>query len=70
AFIAAKPDKAREILSARTKLAPELAARIVLPRFPEKLEPAALQGVIDVSARFGLLRAPFPTADILAAPGN
>lgn len=70
AFIAAKPDKAREILSARTKLAPELAARIVLPRFPEKLEPTALQGVIDVAARFGLLRAPFPAGDILAAPGN
>ena len=54
----------------RTKLAPELAAKIVLPRFPEKLAPAALQGVIDVSARFGLLSKPFPAADLLAVPGN
>lgn len=70
AFIAAHPDKARAILSDRTKLAPELAAKIVLPRFPETLAPAALQGVIDVSARFGLLPKPFPAADILVAPGN
>lgn len=70
AFIAAHPDKARAILSDRTKLAPELAAKIVLPRFPETLAPAALQGVIDVSARFGLLAKPFPAADILVAPGN
>ena len=70
AFIAAHPDKARAILSQRTKLAPELAAKIVLPRFPETLAPAALQGVIDVSARFGLLSKPFPAADLLAVPGN
>ena len=70
AFIAAHPDKARTLLSQRTKLAPELAAKITLPRFPETLSPTALQGVIDVAARFGLLRAPFPATDILAAPGN
>jgi NitT/TauT family transport system substrate-binding protein len=69
AFIAAHPDKAREILSQRTKLAPELAAKIVLPRFPETLDPAALAGVIDVSARYGLLAKPFPAAEILASPG-
>ena len=70
AFIAAHPDKARAILSERTKLDPQLAAKIVLPRFPETLAPAALQGVIDVSARFGLLAKPFPAADLLAVPGN
>lgn len=70
AFIAGHPDKAREILSQRTKLAPELAAEVVLPRFPEKLDAAALTGIIDVSARFGLLQKPFPAAEILAVPGN
>lgn len=68
AFIAANPDKARQILSQRTKLAPELAAKIVLPRFPQTLDPQALSGVIDVSARFGLLAKPFPAAEILDAP--
>ncbi len=68
AFIAAQPDKARELLAARTKLSPELASRIALPRFPETLAPSALQGVIDVTARFGLLPKPFPAAEILAAP--
>ena len=67
AFIAAHPDKARAILGERTRLGPELAGKIVLPRFPETLAPAALQGVIDVSARFGLLSGPFPAAEILAA---
>ena len=68
AFIEAHPDKAREILRSRTRLSPELAGRITLPRFPATLEPAALQGVIDVCARFGLAPKPFPAADILAAP--
>jgi len=65
AFIAAHPDKAREILRGRTKLSPELAAKITLPRFPEKLEPAALQGVIDVCARFGLIPKPFAAGEVL-----
>ncbi len=65
AFIAAEPVKAREILAVRTKLAPELAQKIILPRFPGTLDPAALQGVIDVSARFGLLDKPFPAAEII-----
>lgn len=70
AFIAASPEVARDILGQRTKLAPELAQKIVLPRFPETLSPAALQGVIDVSARFGLIPAAYPAADILAVPAT
>ncbi len=70
AFIAAQPDKARDILAERTKLSPELAKKIVLPRFPETLAPSALQGVIDVSARFGLLPAAFPAAEILDFPSK
>jgi len=65
AFIAAHPAKARDILAGRTRLAPGLAEKIVLPRFPETLSPTALQGVIDVSARFGLLPKPFPAAEIV-----
>ncbi|MEA4855571.1 ABC transporter substrate-binding protein [Solidesulfovibrio sp.] len=70
AFIAAHPEKAREILAARTRLSPELATKIALPRFPEALDPAALQGVIDVCARFGLIAEPFPAAGLLAVPGH
>ncbi|KHK03129.1 ABC transporter substrate-binding protein [Desulfovibrio sp. TomC] len=70
AFIAAHPNQARTMLSQRTKLAPELAANIVLPRFPETLAPAALTGIIDVAARYGLLAKPFPAAEILAAPAD
>jgi NitT/TauT family transport system substrate-binding protein len=68
AFIAAQPQKARDILAGRTRLSPELAAKIALPRFPETLDPAALQGVIDVCARFGLLAKPFAAPEILDAP--
>ncbi len=70
AYIAAHPDRARDILSQRTRLASELAGQIVLPRFPDSLAPQALQGVIDVSARFGLLPASFPAAEILDIPGK
>ncbi len=70
AFIDAHPDQAREILSRQTKLSPELAQKIVLPEFPQRLEPGELQGVIDVSARFGLIPAPFPAKDLLAIPGE
>lgn len=68
AFIAAQPQKARDILAGRTRLSPELAAKIALPRFPETLDPVALQGVIDVCARFGLLAKPFAAPEILDAP--
>jgi NitT/TauT family transport system substrate-binding protein len=68
AFIAAHPDKARAILSERTKLAPALAEKIVLARFPQSLTPQSLQGIIDVSARFGLLEKPFPATEIMASP--
>lgn len=70
AFIAASPDAARTVLRQKTRLAPELAEKIVLPRFPETLSPASLQGVIDVTARFGLLARAFPAPDILAAPAE
>ena len=70
AFIAAHPDEARSILRARTRLSPELAERIVLPRFPETLAPQALQGVIDVSAHFGLIPAPFNAVAIMMSSGG
>ncbi|MHC1712951.1 MAG: ABC transporter substrate-binding protein [Solidesulfovibrio sp.] len=70
AFIATNPAQARTLLSERTKLSPTLAEKIVLAGFPASLPPQDLQGVIDVSARFGLLEKPFPAAEILIAPGN
>lgn len=68
AFIAASPQKARDILVWHTRISPELAAKVVLPRYPESLDASSLQGVIDVCARFGLLQKSFPAAEILDVP--
>lgn len=70
AFIDANPERARQLLSRRTGLAPELAASITLPHYPRTLDPQVLAGLIDVSARFGLLAKPFPPAAIVDAPAT
>lgn len=69
-FIRQHPEQARRILQAHTRLTPELAEKVVLPRFPDTLTPKALQGVIDVTAHFKLIPAPFPASDILDSPNK
>ncbi len=67
-FIRDNPEAAREILSANTKLAPELAEKIALPAFDPKLDPADVQPLVDACAKYGLIPAVFPAADVIAAP--
>ena len=65
AFITGHPDQAREILTRHTQLSPDLAKAIALPLFKTTIDDAEVQGAIDVSARFGFLKDPFPAAELL-----
>lgn len=66
-FILEHPDKVREILVANTKLKPELAARIALPGFTLDFGLPDLQRLIDLSAKYAFIPAPFPAGEIVAA---
>jgi len=67
AFIRDNPEEARKILSANTKLTPELAKKIALPAFDPKVDPADVRPRIDACAKYGLIPEAFPAKDILAA---
>jgi NitT/TauT family transport system substrate-binding protein len=65
AFIEANPAKAREILTRYTKLDLDLARAITLPHFAQAIEPADIQGIIDLAVRFGFIRHPLPAGRLL-----
>lgn len=67
-YITQHPAEARRILGERSRIAPHLADRIVLPDFPDRLVPASLQGVIDLLARQHGIPKTFPADTLLAAP--
>jgi NitT/TauT family transport system substrate-binding protein len=60
----ANPQESAKILEAETKIHITPATKRVL--FGERLDPAAVQPLIDVAARYGVLKASFPANDILA----
>jgi NitT/TauT family transport system substrate-binding protein len=60
----ANPEAASLILQKTSKVAPKkLMFHIV---FPEKFKPADAQPLIDAAAKYGALKAPFPSADMMA----
>jgi NitT/TauT family transport system substrate-binding protein len=60
----ANPQQSAKILEAETKVRVTPATKRVL--FGERLDPAAVQPLIDVAARYGLLKASFPATEIIA----
>jgi ABC-type nitrate/sulfonate/bicarbonate transport system substrate-binding protein len=56
-------DESAQILEKYTKLAAPPGMRRV--PFAEKAEPSQIQPVIDAAAKFGVLKAPFPAAELL-----
>lgn len=55
-----------QAVAALTKQDPAVVARSVRSLFGETVEPALLQPVIDVGARYGLLKRSFPASEIIA----
>jgi NitT/TauT family transport system substrate-binding protein len=53
------------ILARESKMNPEIAAKMYRSVYPERLEAAAIQPVIDVTAKYGALPATFPAAEMM-----
>ncbi len=60
----ANPQQSAKILEQETKVRITPVTKRVL--FGERLDPAAVQPLIDVAARYGLLKTSFPAAEIIA----
>jgi NitT/TauT family transport system substrate-binding protein len=54
------------ILAKYTHIAPETIAKMQRAQFATQLDPAMLQPVIDVSAKFGVIPKAFPASEIIA----
>jgi NitT/TauT family transport system substrate-binding protein len=53
------------ILARESKMNPDIAAKMYRAVYPERLEAAAIQPVIDVTAKYGGLPAVFPATDMM-----
>jgi ABC-type nitrate/sulfonate/bicarbonate transport system substrate-binding protein len=61
-----EPAGSVQAVAALTKQDPAVVAKSVRSIFGETVEPALLQPVIDVGARYGLLKRSFPASEIIA----
>ena len=57
------------ILGKYTKIAPDTIGKMQRAQFATRLDPAMLQPVIDVSARFGVIPKTFPATEVIASLG-
>lgn len=61
------PQKSGEILAKYTKIPPSVIGRMTRARYAETLDPTLLQPVIDLTAQYGGVGAPFPARNLLFA---
>lgn len=53
------------VLASATKLDPVTLRTMVRSVYAEKLDPGSIQPLIDLAARYGILKAPFPAKDLI-----
>lgn len=58
-------EKTAEIIARETHISPEVARSMNRSVYPERLDPALIQPVIDVTAKYGGLTGPFPAAQMI-----
>jgi NitT/TauT family transport system substrate-binding protein len=58
-------DKTALILVREAKMNPDIASKMYRAVYPESLDPKLMQPVIDVTAKYGLLSAPFPVSEMI-----
>ncbi|MGW5153843.1 hypothetical protein ACWEPN_00020 [Nonomuraea wenchangensis] len=59
------PDEVRDVLGTYTKIAPEVIAKIVLPKWPAEVNRASVQTVADLALRDGVLKEKVDVAALL-----
>ena len=65
-YIAQNPGKIPEILVKYAKLPADLADKITLPYFASQFHVADLQRMIDITAKYKLIAAPYPATEIIS----
>jgi NitT/TauT family transport system substrate-binding protein len=58
------------ILARESKMSPDIAAKMYRAVYPERLDPALIQPIIDVTAKYGGLPAVFPATDMIFQGGK
>lgn len=58
-------DKTAEIIAREARISPAVAHSMQRSVYPESLDPALIQPVIDVTAKYGGLTAPFPASEMI-----
>jgi NitT/TauT family transport system substrate-binding protein len=69
-YITANEDEFRTFLSERADMAPEIAERIVLPRFTAEVNADSLEKTGGLMEKYGLLDGPVEVATLLGEPGE
>lgn len=65
-YIAQNPGKIADILVKYAKLPADLADKITLPYFSSQFHVADLQRMIDITAKYKLIPAPYPASEIIS----
>lgn len=65
-FITAHPEKVPKFLVNNTKLTSNLAKKITMPAFSSKFDKSDLQRMIDMSAQYKFIKAPFKAGEIMS----
>jgi NitT/TauT family transport system substrate-binding protein len=58
AYADAHPDEARQIITTYTQIAPDIIAKMTLPKWPQEINRAALQKLADLALQDKLLEKP------------
>jgi NitT/TauT family transport system substrate-binding protein len=64
-YVMSHPDEFRDFLSQKAKIEPRLAKSMVLPRFTERIDAESLDATAQLMRRYGLLKEPVSTAQLL-----
>jgi NitT/TauT family transport system substrate-binding protein len=64
------PDAIRAAVPGFTEVPEDVAQEMRLPVFVPEIDPEALQRLSDVAAKYGLLKEPVDTSELLAQPGS
>jgi NitT/TauT family transport system substrate-binding protein len=68
-YVTDNEDEFRTFLSERAEIDPQLAKRIVLPRFTPELDPESLENTAGLMEKYGLLDGPVDTGQLLGEGG-
>ena len=64
-YAAEHPDEARAMVTTYTKITPDVAAKVILPKWEPSINPQSVQALADLAVQSGLLTAPPDVSTLL-----